>query len=272
MLYRTPQLPHLPLCASARRRCRSATVVCAGKTSLVKALAGSLGLSIYALTLSSAAITDDSLRELLASARDRGILLLEDIDAAFGARNFQGALLGTAASGAQRAASGTSVATPGGGSTGNALTFSGLLNALDGVAAQEGKLLFMTTNHVDALDPALIRPGRVDVRCEFSLCSREQARQIFLQFYASGVAAAAKWGGAASKALATARKEALVNEQGSGASAAAAAPAAAQPGGDESPGGGGVAAREAAQRGQGAAESPRGQSPMAAKVRCRADR
>lgn len=35
-----------------------------------------------------------------------------------------------------------------------------LLNALDGVAAAEGRLLFMTTNYIERLDQALIRPGR----------------------------------------------------------------------------------------------------------------
>lgn len=44
------------------------------------------------------------------------------------------------------------------------VTFSGLLNALDGAAAQEGRLLFMTTNHIEKLDSALIRPGRCDYR------------------------------------------------------------------------------------------------------------
>ncbi len=42
------------------------------------------------------------------------------------------------------------------------MTFSGLLNVLDGVAASEDRLVFMTTNHIERLDPALIRPGRVD--------------------------------------------------------------------------------------------------------------
>ena len=44
------------------------------------------------------------------------------------------------------------------------VTFSGLLNAIDGVASQEGRLFFMTTNHIEKLDPALIRPGRCDVK------------------------------------------------------------------------------------------------------------
>jgi chaperone BCS1 len=41
----------------------------------------------------------------------------------------------------------------------NRLTFSGLLNAIDGVTSTEGRILFMTTNHEQRLDPALIRPG-----------------------------------------------------------------------------------------------------------------
>jgi mitochondrial chaperone BCS1 len=42
----------------------------------------------------------------------------------------------------------------------------------------------MTTNHRDRLDPALIRPGRVDVQAEFGWASQEQARKLFRHFYA----------------------------------------------------------------------------------------
>ena len=45
-------------------------------------------------------------------------------------------------------------------STSRGVSFSGLLNALDGVAAGEERVVFMTTNFIDRLDPALIRPGR----------------------------------------------------------------------------------------------------------------
>jgi SpoVK/Ycf46/Vps4 family AAA+-type ATPase len=51
------------------------------------------------------------------------------------------------------------------------------------VAAQEGRLLFMTTNHIDRLSGALIRPGRVDVRCFLGPASTEQAKQMFISFY-----------------------------------------------------------------------------------------
>lgn len=51
------------------------------------------------------------------------------------------------------------------------------------VAAQEGRLLFMTTNHIDRLSSALIRPGRVDVRRFLGPASKEQAKQMFISFY-----------------------------------------------------------------------------------------
>lgn len=51
------------------------------------------------------------------------------------------------------------------------------------VGAQEGKLLFMSTNHVDRLEPALVRPGRVDVRYALGLCSTAQACDIIMHFY-----------------------------------------------------------------------------------------
>ena len=43
------------------------------------------------------------------------------------------------------------------------ISFSGLINALDGIRSQEGRILFMTTNHKEKLDAALLRPGRADV-------------------------------------------------------------------------------------------------------------
>jgi mitochondrial chaperone BCS1 len=73
--------------------------------------------------------------------------------------------------------------TPSSGSKDSRITLSGLLNALDGISAQEGRLLFATTNRYDALDPALIRPGRMDLHVEFRLASQYQARELFKHFY-----------------------------------------------------------------------------------------
>ena len=63
------------------------------------------------------------------------------------------------------------------------MTFSGLLNTLDGVASSEERLVFMTTNHLASLDPALIRPGRVDVKQEIGLASRSQLLKMYKRFY-----------------------------------------------------------------------------------------
>lgn len=65
----------------------------------------------------------------------------------------------------------------------NTLSLSGLLNALDGVAASEGRILFATTNHLERLDPALSRPGRMDVWIEFKNANRWQIEQLFNNFF-----------------------------------------------------------------------------------------
>jgi len=62
---------------------------------------------------------------------------------------------------------------------------SGLLNSLDGVAAAEGRLLFATTNHIERLDPALSRPGRMDVWVNFTHATKWQAEGIFKCFFPS---------------------------------------------------------------------------------------
>ncbi|KAI8092164.1 P-loop containing nucleoside triphosphate hydrolase protein [Gilbertella persicaria] len=130
-----------------------------GKTSFVYSLAGELGLNIYVVNLSNKSLTDDTLNELVSDTPSRCILLLEDIDAAFIQR------------------------TKGDTTSTNNITFSGLLNAIDGVAAQEGRILCMTTNHIDRLDDALIRPGRIDVRIHFGHATRNQAHELFTKFY-----------------------------------------------------------------------------------------
>lgn len=63
------------------------------------------------------------------------------------------------------------------------MTFSGLLNALDGVASSEERIIFMTTNHFSQLDPALIRPGRVDLQEFLDDAVGEQAKRLFVKFY-----------------------------------------------------------------------------------------
>ncbi|KAI8611323.1 P-loop containing nucleoside triphosphate hydrolase protein [Chytriomyces sp. MP71] len=140
-----------------------------GKTSFVTALAGELKLNIYVISLANKGLTDETLTELMVDTPPRCILLLEDIDAAFVSRT----VTGNTSNGASENTIVTNV------------TFSGLLNAIDGVAAQEGRILIMTTNHMEKLDPALIRPGRVDVKVLLDKATRAQIQQLFVQFFSA---------------------------------------------------------------------------------------
>lgn len=63
------------------------------------------------------------------------------------------------------------------------MTFSGLLNAIDGVASADERILFMTTNHVDRLDSALIRPGRIDVKQYFGYCTEAMFAEVISTAY-----------------------------------------------------------------------------------------
>lgn len=111
-----------------------------GKSSFITALAGELQHSICLLSLTDSSLSDDRLNHLLSVAPQQSLVLLEDVDAAFLSRDL---------------AAENPIKYQGLGR----LTFSGLLNALDGVASTEARIVFMTTNHVDRLDPAPIRPG-----------------------------------------------------------------------------------------------------------------
>jgi chaperone BCS1 len=146
-----------------------------GKSSFVQALAGELGYSICVLNLTEGNLTDDRLAHLLNTLPERTFLLLEDIDAALPseAPNILSRLKQPFAAPPPRFSHGSS---------GN-LSLSGLLNALDGVIATEERVIFMTSNHPETLDPALLRPGRIDRRLHFGLTVPEQAAYMFRNFY-----------------------------------------------------------------------------------------
>ncbi|KAJ8983143.1 hypothetical protein NQ317_014718 [Molorchus minor] len=120
--------------------------------------------SICVLNLSERGLTDDRLNHLLSLAPQQSIVLLEDIDAAFVSREDT----------PQQKAAFEGL---------NRVTFSGLLNCLDGVASTEARMVFMTTNYLERLDPALIRPGRVDLKEYIGWCSQIQIEKMFLRFY-----------------------------------------------------------------------------------------
>jgi chaperone BCS1 len=66
--------------------------------------------------------------------------------------------------------------------TSKQLTLSGLLNAIDGVGSRENRILILTSNHADKLDPALIRPGRIDTIEEVGLLQKSEAMTMITAF------------------------------------------------------------------------------------------
>jgi len=82
---------------------------------------------------------------------------------------------------------GTTVINPAAPPTNNSgrISLSALLNILDGVASQEGRVLIMTTNHIEKLDEALIRPGRVDMTVKFDLANTTMITTIFRSIFAT---------------------------------------------------------------------------------------
>ena len=63
------------------------------------------------------------------------------------------------------------------------VTLSGLLNVLDGFHAPENVIFVMTTNDVDALDPALLRPGRIDYRLFLGEAAESQKAELYRRFF-----------------------------------------------------------------------------------------
>jgi len=136
-----------------------------GKTSLVTAIASELSLNVCSVSLASSGLNDDRVNALLSSVPPRSIILIEDIDSFFRQREQANAQM--------------------------KLSFSGFINALDGVASHEGSVVFMTTNFPELIDDAVIRSGRVDFRMELSRCDQHQLRHMFLKFFDAPAAAEA---------------------------------------------------------------------------------
>ncbi|PSS06863.1 hypothetical protein PHLCEN_2v3521 [Hermanssonia centrifuga] len=166
-----------------------------GKSSLIHAIAGELMLDIYVVSLSSSWISDGTLTTLMGRVPARCIVLLEDLDAAF-TRSTSRDDESTGSPDSSKTATVSNEPTDfhlrssrrhrtEHLSDVNTLSLSGLLNALDGVAASEGRILFATTNHLERLDPALSRPGRMDVWVEFRNASKWQAELLFRNFFPS---------------------------------------------------------------------------------------
>ncbi|KIW73892.1 hypothetical protein PV04_01973 [Phialophora macrospora] len=164
-----------------------------GKTSFALAIASKFNLDVYNLSLLDNDLTDSDLISLLNQLPGRSLLLLEDIDTAGLSRKGKsttGARRGGApfGSGFQRGQvprdpEDYNINDDEEAGSNSRVTLSGLLNAIDGVAAPEGHVLIMTTNKPNELDDALVRAGRISVRVGFKNASKRQAEEIFLRMF-----------------------------------------------------------------------------------------
>ncbi|KAI0394150.1 P-loop containing nucleoside triphosphate hydrolase protein [Xylariaceae sp. FL0594] len=160
-----------------------------GKSTLSLALACKFGLDLYMVNIGN--LYDGDLEYLFASLPARCLVLLEDIDAV-GFRRPEDEDTAKERRYRRRNIDGS-----------NKCSLSSLLNVLDGVASQEGRIVIMTTNHPELLDEALIRPGRIDVKVHMGYISKEGAEQLFIRMMKTArldpyVATAAAIGGGGS--------------------------------------------------------------------------
>ena len=125
-----------------------------GKTSLIFAIASMLELDISIINFGPD-MDDTIFMGAVASLHDNSILLIEDVDALFLERQS---------------------------SNKSAISFSGVLNTLDGVTRRNKLITFITTNHIENLDQALIRPGRIDYILDFGYTTKEQLFNMFSKF------------------------------------------------------------------------------------------
>ena len=127
-----------------------------GKTTLVRAIALEYGMNIYNVNLNSID-SDDAMLYMLASVEPHSIILFEDIDAYFQKRS---CIMKNAK-----------------------ISFSGLLNVLDGAIGLNDVFIIMTTNHIEDIDPALLRPGRIDVVKELGFANSVEINEYLSMFY-----------------------------------------------------------------------------------------
>ena len=138
-----------------------------GKTSLVHAVAGKFHLNVYTISLSSPNISDEDLLQLFSKLPARCVVLFEDID--------QAGLPNRGSSTQRTSSNDPPISVP--------ITLSGFLNAIGGITTPEGPCFIYSTNKPENLDPALLRPGRIDKTFQFELASRPQIKSMFNRMF-----------------------------------------------------------------------------------------
>ena len=146
-----------------------------GKTSFATSVASHFNMPIYVLNLTG--LDDKSMAGLFQQMPQRCILLLEDVDSAGLERENDE----PDEPADDKSADGFGVFSTK--TKKRNVTLSGLLNALDGPASVEGRLLCMTSNSPYNLDAALVRPGRCDRKILFGYVCPEVSAALYTNIY-----------------------------------------------------------------------------------------
>eukprot|EP01018_Ginkgo_biloba_P006397 Gb_11779 [translate_table: standard] len=135
-----------------------------GKSSMIAAMANYLGYDVYDLELTEVH-TNAELRKLLIKTTNKSIIVIEDIDCSINLSNRVKKPIrpeGRVEPPMHRSDDNN-----------NSITLSGLLNFTDGLWSCCGseRIFVFTTNHIEKLDPALLRSGRMDMHILMSFCT-----------------------------------------------------------------------------------------------------
>ena len=150
-----------------------------GKSTMIAAMANYLDYDIYDIELTSVT-TNIELRRMFNEIKAKSIVVVEDIDCS--------ADLSGKREKKKPPAPGPGIADEhpdASSSAARKVTLSGLLNAIDGLWSACGgeRIIIFTTNHVENLDPALIRRGRMDKHIEMSYCCFEAFRFLAKNYH-----------------------------------------------------------------------------------------
>jgi chaperone BCS1 len=145
-----------------------------GKTSLVSGLGAKFGMSVYAVNLTE--FNDRTLKSAINNVPQNSVILFEDIDCmkSGNRRSEQSDRDRTSSSGSHEKDDPADRF---------GVSLSGLLSVLDGFHAPENVLFVMTTNHIESLDPALLRPGRIDYKLFLGKAVDAQKIELYRRFF-----------------------------------------------------------------------------------------
>ncbi|CAN6362464.1 unnamed protein product [Urochloa humidicola] len=150
-----------------------------GKSSLIAAMANYLRFDIYDLELTGVE-SNSQLRKLLVEMENRSILVIEDIDCTMEMKKRKK----KKSDGDNKKKSSPRKSSESK-KDNDKVTLSGLLNFVDGLWSTSGeeRLIVFTTNYKERLDPALLRPGRMDLHIHMGYCTKEAFRILVKNYH-----------------------------------------------------------------------------------------